>query len=338
MSDGIVCYGNRRVDVVGPVSAEFGVMDRDSTQFGDVIFTFAGADKICALGGADDIASGAGADLVDAGSGDDEVLAGRGQDYVYDGDGDGDGDGDIYGGSGKNLLLGEDGFDFIDAGSGDDTVAGGEGDDTLLGGLGRDVIRGQGGDDDIDGGAGRDRIRGGAGDDEIFGGEGNDVLRGGSGDDIFYYREDEGDSDYDLIRDWDPSQGLDGERGDDDGASASDMDMDMIALCGQTIRDFFVAKIEFVNPQVSTSNAEDDVLITLNDNTQIGVLNASDDFVEGVTDASDDFYIEQLAGNADDFIRVTEDDCPDFDCPDLDIAMDVERPFEFCDMDSMVLA
>ena len=121
------------------------------------------------------------------------------------------------------------------------------------------------------------------------------------------------------------------ERDDDDDDDNGGMDNDVIALCGQTIRDFFVAKIEFVNLEVSKSNDEDDVLITLNDNTQIGVLNASDDFSEGVTDQSDNFYIEREGDNEDDFIRFNEHDCPEFDCPDLDIPEDFGRPFEICD-------
>jgi hypothetical protein len=60
-------------------------------------------------------------------------------------------------------------------------------------------------------------------------------------------------------------------------------------------------KIEFANLEVSKSNLENDVLITLNDNTQIAVLNASGDFTEGVTDRSEKFFIENAGLNADNF-------------------------------------
>ena len=45
--------------MVGPVNPELSrKIDAMSTNYGDVIITFGGADKICALGGADNISSG----------------------------------------------------------------------------------------------------------------------------------------------------------------------------------------------------------------------------------------------------------------------------------------
>ena len=193
--------------------------------------------------------------------------------------------------AGNDKLYGDAGDDCIDGGSGDDCVSGGDGDDQLLGGVGNDKVFGGDGHDGLDGGVGNDKLSGGLGNDYLIGGAGNDELCGGGGADLFIFREDEGDSDFDLIKDWNSG--------------------DKIGLCGQTIRDFNVAKIEFVNLEVSTSNFEDDVLITLNDNTQIGVLNASFDFSEGVSDPLAKFYVEKFGKNVDDFVRYTDKTCPE---------------------------
>lgn len=169
----------------------------------------------------------------------------------------------------------------------------------------------------MDGGTGNDSVVGGEGDDLLYGSAGNDALAGGAGADIFVWREDEGYSDFDLIKDWDSG--------------------DKIALCGQTMRDYFVAKIEFVNFEPSTSNAEDDVLITLNDNTQIGVRNASWDFTEGVSDPLSGFYVEKAGNNGDDFIRYTEDNCPEVSCESFRLPERLEKPIEICMVDSLIL-
>ena len=121
---GIRYFGSPKVDVVGPVNPELSrKIDVMSTNYGDVIITFAGADKICGLGGADNISSGSDADLVDAGWGDDEVDAGSGDDLVYGGLGDDD----IQAGAGHDYVLGEAGNDWIDAEEGDDQVDAGVG-------------------------------------------------------------------------------------------------------------------------------------------------------------------------------------------------------------------
>jgi hypothetical protein len=73
------------------------------------------------------------------------------------------------------------------------------------------------------------------------------------------------------------------------------------------------------------------VLITLNDNTQIGVLNASFDFSEGVSDPLNEFYVEKFGKNVDDFVRYTEKTCPEVFCEDFDLPDYLDRPIEICD-------
>ena len=189
----------------------------------------------------------------------------------------------------------------MNGGSGSDKVSGGEGTDVLFGGSGHDRVYGGKGNDQLDGGSGADTLKGGSGTDEIVGGAGDDWLSGGSGADVFYFRQNEGDGSVDTISDWDSG--------------------DVIALCGQTVRNFFVAKEEVANLQPSTSDVRNDVIVTLSDNNQIRILNAADDFTRGDTGA-----LDTVAGNADDFIR----DCPDFVFPRLVAPGDLERPFEIC--------
>ena len=71
----------------------------------------------------------------------------------------------IVGGSGNDVLRGDDD---------DPTTPEAEGDDILEGGDGSDFIAGNGGNDQLEGGPGTDRA--------LRGGEGNDLLLGGEGD------------------------------------------------------------------------------------------------------------------------------------------------------------
>ena len=67
-------------------------------------------------------------------------------------------DNDIFGGRGRDVLLGRDGRDYLNGNDGDDRLKGGQGGDVL------------------NGGAGTDRLKGGAGRDKLIGGDGNDVF------------------------------------------------------------------------------------------------------------------------------------------------------------------
>ncbi|MCH8863209.1 MAG: M10 family metallopeptidase C-terminal domain-containing protein, partial [Proteobacteria bacterium] len=81
----------------------------------------------------------------------------------------------IIGGSGNDLLTGNDADNIIEGRDGRDQLFGGLGNDTLLGGAGADTL---------EGGAGADTLDGGDGDDSLFGDEGNDILSGGAGNDL----------------------------------------------------------------------------------------------------------------------------------------------------------
>jgi Ca2+-binding RTX toxin-like protein len=80
------------------------------------------------------------------------------------------GDVRLFGGAGRNYVVGD---------SGAQTIYLGAEDDILLGGGGNDFIGSAGGDDRLDGGDGADLVAGGIGNDTLFGGAGNDLLQGG---------------------------------------------------------------------------------------------------------------------------------------------------------------
>ena len=112
----------------------------------------------------------------------------------------GDGHDGLYGGTGDDLLVGDDkpenlddvtveGIkdltedeldDFIKSVEGTDD----DGNDQLFGGVGDDVLLGMGGDDYLDGGAGEDAIFGGAGNDIIVYDKADYLVSGGSGIDF----------------------------------------------------------------------------------------------------------------------------------------------------------
>lgn len=81
----------------------------------------------------------------------------------------------------------------------DATLDGTSGADTLTGGSGDDLIFGNDLNDTLDGGAGDDEIQGGLLADTLIGGDGADFLLGGAGDDLYIYNAGDGaDSLYDA--------------------------------------------------------------------------------------------------------------------------------------------
>ena len=95
----------------------------------------------------------------------------------------GPGNDTLIGGSGNDVLIGQDGNDTISGGAGNDILGGNDGNDSLNGNEGNDDLRGGIGTDTLNGDAGNDIIRGGNGDDTIEGGEGDDFVNAGAGAD-----------------------------------------------------------------------------------------------------------------------------------------------------------
>ena len=117
------------------------------------------------------------------------------------------GDDRVFGEENINIFNGGDGDDLLSGGVSEDALGdvlnGGEGADTLLGQKGNDVLNGDGGNDLLVGGSGIDAIGGGQGDDLLFGGDGNDGLFGNEGHDTFVFASGEG---ADIVFDFEPGQ------------------------------------------------------------------------------------------------------------------------------------
>lgn len=100
----------------------------------------------------------------------------------------------VFGNDANNTLNGNGGNDSIYAGDGDDTVNGGSGadrlvgnagDDTLNGGTGNDILKGKDGNNTLNGENGDDKlIASNTGNDTLNGGDGSDILSGLGGDDL----------------------------------------------------------------------------------------------------------------------------------------------------------
>ena len=91
------------------------------------------------------------------------------------------------GGTGADVLRGEDGNDFLSGEGGRDMLFGGAGNDDLFGGVDDDMLYGD---------AGSDRIFGDDGRDVIDAGTGNDTAHGGAGNDIFIASVNDGNDTY----------------------------------------------------------------------------------------------------------------------------------------------
>ena len=91
------------------------------------------------------------------------------------------------GGSGDDVITGNQAKNSLIGNSGNDTLYGLDGADTLDGGLGDDYLSGDAGDDSLMGGNGKDSLYGGDGADVLDGGAGDDLLRGGAGDDTYKF-------------------------------------------------------------------------------------------------------------------------------------------------------
>lgn len=119
--------------------------------------------------GRDDVVIGFGVEIEHArgGSGDDVITGNDMGNKLYGGRGD-----DVmYGGLGKDKMIGNNGADIMYGGYKADDLNGGKGNDWLYGENQRDVLFGSNGRDRLDGG------------------QADDILEGGRGNDTFYFRE-----------------------------------------------------------------------------------------------------------------------------------------------------
>ena len=91
------------------------------------------------------------------------------------------------GGSGNDVITGNQIANELIGNAGDDRLYGLEGADTLKGGLGNDYLSGDAGDDTLLGEDGNDSLYGGDGADILDGGAGDDLMRGGAGDDTYKF-------------------------------------------------------------------------------------------------------------------------------------------------------
>jgi T1SS-143 domain-containing protein len=80
------------------------------------------------------------------------------------------------GGSGNDILVGNNAANVLTGGNGEDVLVGRDGNDMLNGGAGDDTLQGDGGNDTLRGGDDDDILEGGTGNDTLEGGEGNDSL------------------------------------------------------------------------------------------------------------------------------------------------------------------
>ncbi|MBX7495494.1 M10 family metallopeptidase C-terminal domain-containing protein [Qipengyuania sp. 6B39] len=92
------------------------------------------------------------------------------------------------GGSGDDVLIGNDVANILTGNNGADVLMGRDGNDTLYGGNGMD---------ELFGGAGNDLLQGGGGNDVLNGGAGYDRLSGGGGNNLFVF--DTFDGSYDRV-------------------------------------------------------------------------------------------------------------------------------------------
>ncbi len=143
----------------------------------DVVHGGGGNDIICGNGGNDTLSGGLGFDIIHGGAGGDRLYA-NDEDERIDTDG-----AELYGGAGRDLLLGSNLADVLKGQRGRDELRGYSGKDVLRGGKGDDHLVGGNGADDIDGGKGADDSRGAKGADHITAASG-DSIRGGAGNDV----------------------------------------------------------------------------------------------------------------------------------------------------------
>lgn len=250
-----ILYGNSGEDTMS------GDSGNDTLKGGsgdDTIYGNSGDDTLNGQSGNDTLVGGTGNDTLKGSSGND-TLSGEGGNDTLDG---GSGNDILDGGSGSDSLKGGSGDDILSGGSGTDTLDGGKGNDILDGGDGADKLKAGSGNDTLAGGAGRDYLNGGSGDDTLVGGDGRDRLLGGSGDDTmtggegvdrFSFRSGDGEG-HDVITDF-------------------ELGVDRLEFRGYGLNSF--SDLQEIMAQV-----EDDVVITLTQNSTVTLENLTTDAID----------------------------------------------------------
>jgi Ca2+-binding RTX toxin-like protein len=137
-----------------------------------------GNDTVAGLGGNDILNGRAGNDVLDGGDGNDQLYGGPGADRLIGGPGV---DRAHYGDSVAAVVA-----DLLDPTRNTGYAAGDtySGIENLQGGTGNDVLGGDNAANQINGSKGNDRVEGRGGDDYLIGGDGNDTLWGGAANDL----------------------------------------------------------------------------------------------------------------------------------------------------------
>jgi Ca2+-binding RTX toxin-like protein len=182
--------------VLGSTLADVGVTGSDSTEIGDLIVGFQGADSMSGGAGDDILVGGAGGDTMAGGDGDDIYIVEQAADQVIEATGSGGTD-TIYSTVSRDLTnLAHAAGDVENVtlfGTGNVSAVGNGLDNVLVGNAGNNVLSGLGGNDELHGGAGDDQLNGGEGNDTLAGGAGNDALSGGNGTDTAVFEGGAGD-------------------------------------------------------------------------------------------------------------------------------------------------
>ena len=208
------------------------------------------------------------------------MVGGSGNDIMFGQEG-----GDrMHGETGEDVMFGGVDNDYMDGGDDDDILFGETGDDNLKGGNGDDFVSGGEGGDTIDGGKGDDFILGGAGDDDLTGGDGKDVFfsdltLSSDGDGGFSFASGDGT---DIIRDFDFNEDQDviGFR--------VTVDESAEGLLGDTIAQIRTRIFELLDEQATVKEEDASVGTSATDTTiEIGghKLVLQDISWQGVTDA-----------------------------------------------------
>lgn len=176
----------------------------------DLLTGTAMSDVIKGLAGSDTLEGKEGNDFLNGGFGNDNLEGNSGNDFLFGSVGDDNLEGNL----GNDFLFGSVGNDSLFGGEDNDFISGGNGNDSLEGNLGNDFLRGGKGNDTINGvgdpffnsgelGIGTiDTLAGGAGSDRFIL---NTAIVGIAGIDTFALYNGQGESDFALISDFNPT-------------------------------------------------------------------------------------------------------------------------------------